>query len=238
MKYIGRKHYEQLCTNLAEYVIQALPCISYTFPPQKKQLISTDTNICRGTVDRLKDVCLPPLVKKLESRIAARGDLQMVWRLHGDISTRIVSHRASPLGEGHPDTAYRQLVIRCKSVQSLTRSYTSTQATSSSTASRRPSKSLAWMPDTAREQMQRERERVRKEKAEGGMVQIRDKGVFVDNGVKKTVVEYLVLQKRVIRGQEEDWKIWGFAQESTPAIMEKDEKYWREVLNYQAGGAA
>jgi len=86
--------------------------------------------------------------------------------------------------------------------------------------------------------MQREGESVRKEKAESGMMQMQDRGVFVDNGVKKTVVEYLVLQKRVIRGQEEDWKIWGFAQESTPAIMDKDEKYWREVLDYQAGGAA
>lgn len=56
---------------------------------------------------------------------------------------------------------------------------------------------------------------------------------FVDNGKQKTVVEYLVLQKRVIRGREEEWKVWGFAEESTPQKIEEDEEYWRKTLDIQ-----
>lgn len=58
-----------------------------------------------------------------------------------------------------------------------------------------------------------------------------------DAAVPKTVVDYLVLQKRVIRGKEEEWKVWGFAEESTPSVKERDQEYWRKMLDVQAGGA-
>jgi protein MBA1 len=51
--------------------------------------------------------------------------------------------------------------------------------------------------------------------------------------VPKTVVEYLVLQKRVIRGSEEEWKVWGFTEESTPSVIARDERYWSKMLNTQ-----
>ncbi|CAE7205456.1 hypothetical protein CFE70_008629 [Pyrenophora teres f. teres 0-1] len=204
-KYIAKKHYEQLYTNFAA-----------------------------GNIENLKKTCLAPYFVELKHRIAARGNLHMNWQIHGDISSRIVSHRAAPVGESRPDTAYRQLVIRLKSTQSVTRSLVGSQAAPSSTGPRHATKKLAWMPDAAREQMQRER----KEQAESGgarhVRQLEKRAVFVDNGVPKTVVEYLVLQKRVIEGEEEqDWKVWGFAQETTPTLLKEDEEYWRSMLNYQ-----
>ncbi|RMZ72904.1 mitochondrial inner membrane mba1 [Pyrenophora seminiperda CCB06] len=206
LKYITGQHYEQLYINFAA-----------------------------GTVDKLKDTCLASFIKQLKSRVAARGNLRMKWQLHSNISMRIVSHRATPLGEGHPDTAYRQLVVRCKSVQSMTKSHHGSYAISSSAVPRLPHKDLVWMPDAARESMRRER----KEKAESGEVHMRKgKDSLLDNEKKQTVVEYLVLQKRVIRGEEENWKVWGFTQESMPANIKEDEKYWRNMLNYQVGGAA
>ena len=110
----------------------------------------------------------------------------MDWRLKKFKSTRIVSHRASPLGEDQPDTAYRQVVFRIESVQSL----------SVGTGAQKK-----------------------------------------DRAVDKTVVEYLVLQRRVINGKEEGWKVWGFAEESTPAKIEEDEAYWARMLATQTADA-
>jgi protein MBA1 len=52
--------------------------------------------------------------------------------------------------------------------------------------------------------------------------------------VKKTVVEYLVLQQRVIHGDVENWKVWGFTEESTPETVAHDESYWRRTIDMQA----
>lgn len=146
----------------------------------------------------------------------------MDWKLLKWKSARVVSHRASPLGEDHPDTAYRQVVVRLESIQSLTIS------DSSASAAPRSPRSLVWKPDEATAK------NVRKVQEEEGGYQ----GGFVDNGKSKKVVEYLVLQKRVIRGREEDWKVWGFAEESTPARIESDEAYWRKTLSIQVAGGA
>ena len=35
-------------------------------------------------------------------------------------------------------------------------------------------------------------------------------------GVPKKVMEYLVLQKRIVRGKEDQWKIWGMTEETKP----------------------
>jgi protein MBA1 len=52
------------------------------------------------------------------------------------------------------------------------------------------------------------------------------------------VVEYLVLQNRVVARNEEDWKVWGFTEESTPAKIEDDAEYWRKQLSAQAAAVA
>ena len=42
------------------------------------------------------------------------------------------------------------------------------------------------------------------------------------------VIEYLVIQRRIIDGQEGDWKIWGTTQETSYDQIYKDEPYRRE----------
>jgi protein MBA1 len=149
----------------------------------------------------------------------------------------VVSNRAAPLGDDQPNTAYRQVVVRLVSTQSLFRiADASTSSTSTSTTSGSPRKSnrqLPWMPDSARTQSQQS---IRKVKDEGEEKVLRSGELFPDNGVPKKVVEYFVMQKRVIGGREEEWKVWGFTHESTPRRIEEDEEYWRRTLDMQAAG--
>ncbi|USP82536.1 uncharacterized protein yc1106_09810 [Curvularia clavata] len=206
---LAQKNYEQIFLNFAKYI-----------------------NPRSGNMAPIKQICLPPLTKKLESRIAARGPVQLQWRLHGPFkSSRVVSHRAAPIGETMPDTAYRQVVVRLVSEQSLR----TIPLSSTSTAPRRTVHRLPWVPDAARQQAEKQRQREKKIEDEAGIeaVEVAEE----ENVVPKTVVDYLVLQKRVIRGKEEEWKVWGFAEESTPKIIERDQEYWRKMLDVQAGSA-
>lgn len=41
----------------------------------------------------------------------------------------------------------------------------------------------------------------------------------------------------MINRKEEDWKIWGFTGETTPAKMEEDEAYWKKMLEIQTAAA-
>ncbi|EUC47739.1 hypothetical protein COCMIDRAFT_34806 [Bipolaris oryzae ATCC 44560] len=194
------------------------------------------SNLAKGTTAPLKQTCLPPLLKSLESRILSRGPVQLQWRLHGPFkSSRVVSHRAAPLGESMPDTAYRQVVVRLVSEQSLRALPASS---SSTTTPNRAIHRLPWIPDAARQQLEKQRQRERKMQDENGGSEVAAlDAVEEENVVPKTVTEYLVLQKRVIRGKEDDWKVWGFAEESTPSVIERDQEYWRKMLDMQAGGA-
>jgi protein MBA1 len=92
------------------------------------------------------------------------------------------------------------------------------------------------MPDSARQHLTQSQQSIRKLKDEGEKKVRRSKESFPDNGVPKKVVEYFVMQKRVIGGREEDWKVWGFTHESTPERIEEDEEYWRRTLDLQAAG--
>jgi protein MBA1 len=175
---------------------------------------------------------LAPLTKKFNTRIAARGDLKMDWKLHKIHSKKVVSHRAQPLGEDQPDTAYRQIVVRIVSTQQLTlsggnKNSTAPDFTPSASQSPNP-RSLRWTPDYPETQTQKQPRQK----------QNRDRGTVVDNGQQREVVEYMVLQKRVIRGVEEDWKIQGFAEPSTPEKIEEDDEYWRRSLAAQNPEAA
>lgn len=196
----------------------------------------------RGNIGPLEQICLPPLVKKLKQRVAARGGkLNMSWHLHKVKSMRVVSHRAAPLGEEQPDSAYRQVVVRIESVQSLKRSDSSSSSKSakSSSSPRAVAPPLPWVPDAVRQRTEKARQRIQKLEDEGENVNqiVKSGDKYADNGVPKTVVEYLVLQKRVVRGVEEDWKVWGFAKESTPSVVASDEKYWAKMLDTQLGPA-
>ncbi|KAH7078562.1 hypothetical protein FB567DRAFT_138554 [Paraphoma chrysanthemicola] len=180
-------------------------------------------NFARGDMKSASSLLLPPLARNFKNRIDARGTLKMDWKLQ-KCSARIVSHRASLLGETNPDSGYRQLVVRLDSTQVLKISNAGLEKgwTPHASKSSLP-KGLTWKPEGT----------VNKTKS----VAKSDKPSmdFADNGVPKRVVEYMVLQKRVVGGSEEAWKVWGFVQESTPEVIEEDEDYWRKLTEAQAG---
>jgi protein MBA1 len=220
-KTLAKAHYKELYDNLAMFVPPPLTTLPH----------NTNFHTHSGEIKPLKQFCLPPLIKKLESRIIARGKTKMEWRLHGSPKAHVVSHRAAPLGEDYPDTAYRQVIVRLASTQSLKRG----DSTSAFSGPKQRT-NLPWLPDSARLKISHSLQSSRKRADEGEPKKLRNK-VFEDNGKAKQVVEYLVMQKRVIRGREErDWKVWGFAEESTPERIEADEEYWRRTLDLQAGG--
>lgn len=162
--------------------------------------------------------CLPPVLRSFQDRVAARGPLTMEWQLTKTPSMSIVSHRASLFGDDQPDTAYRQAVIRIVSTQKLTV---------------KPSAVAVGRRSSVSESVNRTRRRKSIEESH----EVHTDASFPENTQPRKVVEYFVLQRRVIRGQEEDWKIWGFTQASTPAKIEDDEAYWRKTLDSQAAGA-
>lgn len=51
-------------------------------------------------------------------------------------------------------------------------------------------------------------------------------------GTEREVTEYLVLQRRLVAGVEEDWKVWGFAGETTVEGLREMER--REQLQLVA----
>lgn len=168
-----------------------------------------------GDAKTLRSLCLPPLASALRSQIAARGPVKTSWQLLKFKSARIVSHRAAPLGADQPDTSYRQCVVRIESKQAL--SLTPVAMRDEAHKMRAPK----WAPSGAQKTPV---------VAPAGA----DAHAGVERSQVQTVVEYLVMQTRVMHGKEEEWKVWGFAGETTPAKMEDDEVYWRKMLDVQA----
>lgn len=169
--------------------------------------------------------CLPPLANQFRRRISARA-VKMDWKLNKIQSIRIVSHRASVLGEDRPDTAFRQVIFRIASTQTLTLSNPKSQKGPSGSVdqSRNLSRRAGgWKPMDAANSINQVGEQNQDLAADA----------FLDNGNPRTVVEYMILQKRVIDGNEEEWKVQGFTQESTPVSIEEDETYWRRMLAAQ-----
>ena len=136
----------------------------------------------------------------------------MSWHLHKFKSARIVSHRCAPLGADQPDTSYRQCIVRLESEQTLTTKPIALRAENRVYAP-------AWSPSSAPKKQ---------------VVAVHE---AAEQKQTQTVVEYLVMQTRVMGGKTEDWKIWGFAGETTPAKMEEDEAYWKKMLDIQASAA-
>ncbi|KAF1934340.1 uncharacterized protein M421DRAFT_415374 [Didymella exigua CBS 183.55] len=168
--------------------------------------------LAAGDIEALRPLCLPPLASSLRTQIAARGSVRTSWQLHKFKSARIASHRCAPLGSDHPDTSYRQCIVRLESEQSLTVSPLATRAEP------RKTRAPKWTPSAStKKDMAAESTKVKAETRQS-----------------QTVVEYLVMQTRVMDGKEEEWKIWGFADETTPAKMEEDETYWRKMLAIQS----
>ena len=64
-----------------------------------------------------------------------------------------------------------------------------------------------------------------------GTVEKSNVAIEETKGVPKKVIEYVVLQKRLIQGKEDQWKIWGTTEETKPegVLREKSAPYPRAV---------
>ncbi|KAF2819993.1 hypothetical protein CC86DRAFT_449620 [Ophiobolus disseminans] len=197
------------------------------------------SNFAKGELQPISRFCLPPLTSNFKTRIDARGTLKMDWKLVSFNSVSVVSHRTQPFGEDQPNTAYRQAVVRIESTQQLKLSGESSPSTSG-VSERSSRKGLRWVPDEVQlKQDTKTGEKAADTSEKSAIVAAkRESGRVADNGEPKKVVEYLVLQKRMLRGKEENWKVWGFAQESTPESLEEDAVYWRKTLDAQAAQVA
>jgi protein MBA1 len=148
--------------------------------------------------------------------MAATKSVKMSWSLKKWKSARVVSHRASPMGEEHPDTCYRQVVVRLESVQHTR--MTPKSVGKVAVKGRMP----AWAPDAVR--------------ASGVSKESSKSEEYVDE--TKDVVDYFVMQQRVVHGKLEKWKAWGFTTASTPETIKDDDEYWRKAVEIQTANAA
>ncbi|KAF1913585.1 hypothetical protein BDU57DRAFT_520517 [Ampelomyces quisqualis] len=148
------------------------------------------TCFAKGDMSSISRSLLPPIHSSFNSRIARRKNIQLDWKLLSKPKCKIMSHRAAMLGHDAPDCAYRQLVVRIMSTQSVR--IKSTDPANKNAA-------------------------------------------YYGTGLPEKVVEYLVLQRRVINGrQDPDWMVWGFAEETTSWRLRSQDEYWREMLSANA----
>jgi protein MBA1 len=130
---------------------------------------------------------------------------------------RVVSNRMAQLPipgaeSRETPTAIRQVVLRISSKQRLGISRESASSTLSGSDKRRQ---LKWTPD-------------------GEEILAEEEELAQPDVHEKDVVEYLVLQRRLLKGEEEPWKVWGFANATTLESIEKNEEQEKLTLEYNA----
>lgn len=151
----------------------------------------------------------------------------MKWELVSKpllFSSRIVSNRYAPLPFPGADDPYapstiRQMVVRISSRQRLTIE----RDEDVETERRRALESLAWSPDGT----------TASSRAADLDVEAVE-SVVQEEPVEKNVVEYIVLQKKMVKGTDEPWKVWGFANKTTWEKMEADNKADADMMAYEA----
>lgn len=69
------------------------------------------------------------------------------------------------------------------------------------------------------------------EKILKGTGENRDVVVEETKGKPKKVMEYVVLQKRMLRGKEDQWKIWGTTEETKPEdVLREDSATYPQAM--------
>jgi len=198
------------------------------------------------TISRL---CCSGLTSTFRARMSHRApSTHLTWTLSSYTSSpKIVSNRAAPLPHME-HSGIRQVVVRIASKQVLA-TWTDEQARKAVKARIKALKAEGKEITPALRAVEKEeakqvmvagnsgyspiaahkihRALVEDQEALGGMER-----------VEREVTEYLVLQKRMLEGEEEDWMVWGFAEESTPEVLEKDVKVMKELEAYQKAQGA
>ncbi|KAF2653973.1 hypothetical protein K491DRAFT_779943 [Lophiostoma macrostomum CBS 122681] len=182
----------------------------------------------------LDKFCVSGIIDHLKERWAARpADVTMTWKLldrsqdlssklpwlnTGKLSARIVSNRMGHLpisgaSDRKTPSAVRQVVLRIASRQVLTVEREIDGKGKGSKAEKLAK--LAWRPEGANEQAE-------------------DEFDWAIERHPKDVVEYVVMQRRMLRGNEEDWKVWGFTEPTTMESMREAERFEKESRAYSA----
>jgi mitochondrial protein MBA1 len=143
---------------------------------------------------------------------------KLPWLNTGKLSARIVSNRMGHLpisgaSDRKTPSAVRQVVLRIASRQVLTVEREIDGKGKGSKAEKLAK--LAWRPEGANEQAE-------------------DEFDWAIERHPKDVVEYVVMQRRMLRGNEEDWKVWGFTEPTTMESMREAERFEKESRAYSA----
>ncbi|KAF2105831.1 hypothetical protein BDV96DRAFT_356207 [Lophiotrema nucula] len=181
----------------------------------------------------ISEVCLGSLSSHFAQRLdQIPKDTELEWTRNGFLGEgdrlnplswitlggpRIVSNRAVQLSiPGLERTGMRQVVVRLPTSQTL-----KTTRKSSPPSQRASRRKLVWTPDG--------------KQPEAPAVIDAPSGVstFEDN-----VVEYLVLQKRIVSGVPEEWRVWGFAEPTDTARIAKDKELSQHLRDYQSAGSS
>lgn len=167
------------------------------------------------------------MMSRFESR---PSHVKMTWKLlKHDPRPRIMSNRFTvyPIpgsSDRNAPSTFRQVVVRLRTRQLLTIERNDpTQAHTSNGGKR--TRSLAWSPDgTAVEA------KSGKEESQGDLSSMS----LPFERHEQDVVEYVVLQRRMLKGVEEPWKLWGFADKTTLQRIRDDEEMQAAMNEYAA----
>lgn len=177
-------------------------------------------------LEKIEKICSESLVEQFKERLMRRApEVKMHFQINKFISVRVISNRAVTLPlPGLPESASRQVVVRIKSEQAKEIKWDSIPGMKKAT--RRQGR-LAWTPTGSQpEKQEPEHEHEDGEAAHRMPIKRIEK-----------FTEYIILQKRMLRGQEGEWKILSFAEPHTLESIAKDEEYQNQVAEYQASSA-
>ncbi|KAF2703947.1 hypothetical protein K504DRAFT_463019 [Pleomassaria siparia CBS 279.74] len=175
----------------------------------------------------LSEICLSGVGTALNERLRSRPDnVKLHWKITkgDDVLPTIVSNRAQELNlPGYPQSAIRQLVFRVQRTHRLETKKSAAPPTPVAQVQDLPKKkkqrAIVWTPDG------REPPEEVTNVAEGESTST--------SRVEEQVTEYLVLQKRVLRGREDKhWRIWGFTSETTLDSIKRDERWQKQLVDY------
>ncbi|KAF2867175.1 hypothetical protein BDV95DRAFT_582723 [Massariosphaeria phaeospora] len=172
-----------------------------------------------GDEAKLQKLCNGGLAKQFKQRIAQRPNgSTMDWTVRFKHSRTIDNRCAEMPFPGWDETGVRQVTVLLDTEQTLTVRGTTTLKAKKRVAG--PAPSWMWTPAGFAPEAPKDE----------------DDALYqpIDSVTTKRVREYIVLQKRMMRGVEDkDWKVLGFAEETTPESIAADEEHEKRLLDQQ-----
>lgn len=179
----------------------------------------------------LKTICCNGLLATFLKALPAKNEV-LSWRLVSYLSRpRVVSNRASPVPlPGDAEAAVRQVVVRIHTRQILER-WTKEESKAAlglgveaPAAASQTKRKTAWAPKGKKTttSLQTTTEDAKPQDSSGKTV------------IEKDVVEYVVMQRLMRAGKEQEWKIWGLAKETSLQDMRNDKKKIDDMNEWEA----